>query len=356
VNSFFSGKHASNNRGILRELLSSREDSRGESTSLNRHALSKKLGVDYTTIHDRIRELSQKGIIEEKGQRPGQKNKKQPTVLWGMAPLGLWLAVHAVPMISREDSKSSKERKEQEAKMIRTKALNECEKRITQYWKMFTEAYLLDRVKTEGDAYSDFTKWLESDKGILEFLDTFGPWPLAGTAAGLGTFRRMIDLALAIRHGAWLQILPASGVEHAHGEWWKDPGSPYHALAEIALHHEGLRKLDTVLRETDARLNAYLEKTAYADVVEKLRVPLGQEVAEELAKTPLFKKEKPANVSSEIHSYFLKDSFINRASCIEIEDGKVVFWTDEPRKVSDQWKRYCEVRDSRTLLAGRTTE
>jgi DNA-binding Lrp family transcriptional regulator len=348
VNSFFSGKDASNNRGILKELLSS--------APLNKHALSRKLGVDYTTILGRIRELSLKGIIEEKGQRPGQKNKKQSTVLWGIAPLGLWLAAHAVPMTSREDSKTSRERKEREARMIKTKALNECEKRISQYWKMFTDAYQLDKVKTEGDAYSEFTKWLESDKGILEFLDTFGPWPLAGTAAGLGTFRRMVDLALAIRHGAWLQILPASGVEHAHGEWWKDPGSPYRALAEIAFQHEGLRKLDAVLRETDTPLNMYLEKAAYADVVEKLRVPLGQEVAEQLAKTPLFKNQEPANVSSEIHSYFLKDSFINRASCIEIEGGKVVFWTDEPRKVSNQWKRHCEVRDSRTLLAGGSSD
>jgi hypothetical protein len=164
----------------------------------------------------------------------------------------------------------------------------------------------------------------------------------------------MIDLSLAIRHGAWLQALPASGVEHAAGEWLKDPESPYRALAEIAVKHEKLRRLDAVLQDTDAPLDAYLEKAAYADVVERLRVPLGQDIAEELAKTPLFKNQKPANVSSGILSYFSKDSFINRASCILIEEGKVIVWTDGPRRVTDQWRKHCEVRDSRTLLAGRS--
>jgi len=343
VKSFFSGKHASNNRGILKELLLSE--------SLNRHTLSKRLEVDYTTIHDRIRELSRQGIVEEKGQRPGEKNKKQSTVLWGIAALGLWLAVHAVPMISREDSKSSRERKERETRTIRTKALDECKARILQYWRVFTEIYELDSVETEGDAYREFTKWLESDKGTLEFLDTFGAWPIAGRAAGLGTFRRMIDLSLAIRHGAWLQALPASGVEYAYGEWLKDPKSPYRALAEIAVQHEKLRKLDRTLRETDAPLNAYLEKAAYNDVVEELRVPLGQEVAERLARTPLLSGKRPVNVSSQILGYFSKDSFFNEITWIRVEAGRVVILTDDRDEISEQWKEYCdvEVLDARTL-------
>jgi DNA-binding Lrp family transcriptional regulator len=345
VKSFFSGKHASNNRGILKELLLE--------SPLNSHALSRRLGADYTTIHDRIKQLQNQGAVEKISERPGKKNAKQLTRLWGITPLGLWLAVHAVPMISREDSKPSRERKERETRTIRTEALVECKGRISQYWKMFTEAYQLDSVETEGDAYREFTKWLESDKGTLEFLDTFGAWPLAGRAACLGTFRRMIDLSLAIRHGAWLQVLPASGAEDVYGEWLTDSESPYRALAEIAVKHEKLHRLDAVLQETDAPLNAYLEKAAHTDVVEILRVPLGQGIAEELAKIPLFKNQKPANVSSGILSYFSKDSFINRASCILIEEGKVIVWTDGPRRVTDQWRKRCEVRDSRTLLAGR---
>jgi len=356
VKSFFSGKHASNNRGILKELLLSE--------SLNRHTLSKRLGVDYTTIHDRIRELSEQGIVEEKGQRPGEKNKKQSTVLWGIAALGLWLAVHAVPMTSREDSKSSRERKERETTTIRTKALDECKARISQYWRAFTDIYELDSVETEGDAYREFTKWLESGKGTLEFLDTFGAWPLAGRAAALGTFRRMIDLSLLRRHGAWFEILPAFGVRHVQTDWFLDPDNPYQALGEIATRHEKFQKLDGILREVDAPIDAYLNRAAYEELIQKLEVPLGETMAKKLAAIPFFKKRKASGigVSSEILTLLSPNAFFDLGTTISVEPERVIIGTDDPQSINPEWKDYCdvEVYDTRgkikTILAKKTPE
>jgi len=339
VKSLFSGKHASNNRRILKKLL--------VDGPLNNHTLSRRLGIDSTTIFDRIHKLAEQGIIEEKGKRPGKKNKQQLTVFWGLSALGLWVAAHAVPMIARRDSKSRREKKEQEARTIRGEGLAKCRETISGYWERFTEIYQLDKVETDEPFYQSFTQWLTTDEGVLHFLDTFGAWPLAGRAAALGTFRRMIDLALLRLHGAWLEILPAYGVEHTRDDWIRsaDSQNPYQALGELAARHKKLRKLDTILQEVDVPLYAYLEKTARDELVQELSLPLGEATARKLAVTPFFADQKMsrADVSSQTLGLLSPNAFFDIGARIWIKPDRVSIETDNPDKINPAWKDYCDL-------------
>jgi hypothetical protein len=322
---------------------------------LNHFALSRRLKAGYSTVHGRVMALKQQGILEGRADVPGTKNK-QPTTLWGLSPLGLWAAAHVPDTIPKNCSKKDREKIDKQNKWIRAKSLDKCRAIILENWKRFTDTYELDKVKMKQPSYRFFTEWLESDKGTLDFLDTFGAWPLAGRAAALETFRRMMDLALIRLHGAWMPTLPAYGVEQYGGEWLRslDPQNPYQALAEIASKHEKFHKLDAIMQEVDSPLHLYLEKTAREELVEKLSVVLGQTIARKLAVTPFFKDQGPLSigVSSLNLNLLSPDALFDYGSSIWIKSKGVTIQTDDLNRIriNPEWTEYCdlEVPDHRT--------
>jgi len=278
-----------------------------------------------TTVHDRIDSLSKLGLVEKKDEVPAKKNK-QPVPLWGLAPFGLWVTAHEPILLGIE----------------------KCRRTIMDHWTKFTEIYGLDKVRTEEPAYQPFTNWLESNEGLLEFLDTFGSWPLAGEIAAFGTFRQMIDLGLLRRHGALLPILPAVGeIECNLGEWVMSAGpkNPYLALGEIASKHETFGKLDSVLRKVNAPIFKYYDKVAYEELVEKLSVPLGKAIATKLAVTPFYtdRKMPDIGISLENLAFLSPDSLFDSGTRITIKADKVSVETFDPDEINAEWKEYCEL-------------
>jgi DNA-binding Lrp family transcriptional regulator len=322
VNSLFKGKEGANNCRIL-ELMTEKP--------LTFFEIQQELDKKYSTVHDRITALAGQGIVEEKGKKAAWN--KQLISLWGLSPLGLWVAAHRPDMV-----------------MARVK----CGSTILEYWRKFTAIYELDKVQTEPRFYEYITNWFESDEGLLEFLDTFGAWPLAGEGAALGTFRRMIDLALLHRHGASVPIIPGFGKirygrlgDSSKPEWYSEMSTrnPYLALAEIAAKHEMFSKLDAVLREVDAPLREYHNRLAHDELVPKLRVPLREDIAEKLAVTPFFidKSTSDTGVSSQTLSLISPDSLADFGAEIVIEADRVSITTDDPDRINPLWKDYCDV-------------
>lgn len=312
---FFKGKEGSNNQKILKLLL--------RYGSFTQAAIKMKLGKS-TTAHDRITALKENSLIEEKGEKPARRNKR-PLPLYWLTPYGLWVTAH-------EETLSSL-------------AIGECQKIILPYWKIFTEIYHLDKVKTKTSAYKEFTKWLESDNGTLHFLDTFGAWPLAGRGAALGTFRRMIDLALLRHHGAWIQILQPFSVQYKQGEWQFPIENPYQALAEIAVNHEEFKHLDEVLKKVDEPLNQYLDEVTRDELIKKLTPILGEKTSKKLSTTPFFTHEKTPKIgtSSEILNLFSPDILFNVGTGIKTEEDRVIIATDDPDSINPEWKEYCDL-------------
>jgi hypothetical protein len=73
------------------------------------------------------------------------------------------------------------------------RARDRCADLLTKDWKKFTELYEIDK---HNVAYLAFTYWLTSTEGAMQFLDTFGHYPLISEGAALMTFRRTTDIAI----------------------------------------------------------------------------------------------------------------------------------------------------------------
>ncbi len=316
-------------------------------------AIATRVGKGYSTIHDRITALSEQGVVERKGETKETQNK-QATTLWGLSSIGLWVAAH-------DDSKPL--------------AREQCGRTILERWRRFTEIYKLDKLQTKRPAYQKFTEWLRSDQGVLHFLDTFGAYPLTDEEAGLGTFRRMIELALLYRHGAWVIPLlgrakfgPASFGPRTHQFYTQYSGTsdPYLLLGEIATKHEKFRKLDAVLREIDAPLQAHYNRIAYDILVGRLRPPLGDAVAKKLAATPFFTKHydpfdtdfqaEEIGPSLETLRLTYLGGFENFGLELGIDPERVVIYKAAglPYKISPEWMAYCELRILPITDKGRT--
>jgi DNA-binding Lrp family transcriptional regulator len=311
-----------------------------------------------STILYRVKNLEKAGILERAEPEEGESSgKPEMSDRFQLSLVGLLAAARSL---------------EGPAKKA---VIERCRRKIIAPWKTFTQLYELDKVQTDWPAYQSFTEWLESDEGILHFLDTFGTWPLADEAAALYTFRRMMDLALLRRHGAWLAAIPAFGVEYVHGKWanvslqgkrvsrtwfkgeWlrsSEHENPYMALAEIAANHEKFQKLDSILPEVDRPIDEHLNRIAYAEIVEKLKAPLGEIIAKKLAATPFFKERSASSVgvSSEIRRFLSRDAFIDFFNAIFVEGNRVIIATDEPDRINPEWKEYCyvDLRDANGLV------
>jgi len=311
---FFRGKEGSNNQKILSLLLSQEP--------LTHWTIAKRIGKTYSTVYERVTALSEDGLIEKKGERPAAKNR-QPMTLWGLSSYGL-----CVLALRRE-----------------TFAVEKCAKAIFNHWSKFNQIYRLDKVRPRL-LYDAITEWLKTDEGILQLLRTFGAWPLSGESAALSTFRRMIDLALLYRRGEWLPIVQAvqeqpSGVEpfqftsqHAYG-----------VLGEIAARHREFGKLGTVLQEVDEPFIEYVVECARKELVQKLREPLGEAVAEKLGMTPLFKGENGWHTTGAETEKLLESmsSAIGFGAEIFVGRGRVDIITPYPDMISEEWRQYCTV-------------
>jgi DNA-binding Lrp family transcriptional regulator len=306
------------------------------------YQIRKRLGIDRkrnSTILYRVGKLEEAGILERTGAEHEGSKKRETSDRFQLSLVGLLEAARSLQGHAKKA------------------AIERCKRKIVGPWKTFALLYELEEVQTDWPAYYFFTEWLESDDGILHFLDTFGIWPMAGEPAAIYTFRRMIDLALLRRRGAWLTALPAFGVEYVHGEWVDDKWlegewvrsseyeNPYMALAELAANHEKFQKLDLILREVDRPIEEYFDRTAYAEIVEKLKAPLGETVAKKLAATPFFKERNASStgVSSEIRRSLSPDAFINFYSSITVKPDRVIIGTDDPDGINPEWKEHCYV-------------
>jgi DNA-binding PadR family transcriptional regulator len=335
IEGFFRGKEGSNNRKILSLLLSQEP--------LTHWTIAKRIGKTYSTVYERIRSLSDDGLLEKKSERPGTKNK-QPVALWGITAYGLWV------LASRRE----------------TLAMEKCAKSVMGYWKKFNQIYRLDKVKPRL-LYDGFTEWLNSDDGILQFLRMFGVWPLSGEGAGLSTFRRMVDLALLYRHGEWLPILPVAGEKHDKNEspTFSDRDA-FRILGEIASRHHGFRKLDAVLQDVDSPFYDYLSESARHQLFEKLRVPLGNTIAKRLAATPLLKDEGERGWQTATEGTEKLVSSLPSAEFgaeILVESDRVIIITPYPEMISDEWRKHSIVhalptrrKQARTTRTAKNTE
>jgi len=322
IDSLFRGKEKENNRKVLKELLL-----HGEMTHYT--LASRVFGDKYSTAHGRVIALKNLGVVEKKGERPGTKNK-QPTVLWGLSSLGFWITVH--------EWDEGKEK---------------CRKLISNYWKDFTEIYHLDEVETEDPLYPFFTEWLESDQGMIEFLDNFGHAALASRENALVGFRRMVDLGLLMLHTGRDYVFNVSERAVLNRD-------PYEALGEIARNHKIFGKLDAVLSETDAPLYAESNKAAYEELLRKLSfVP--QSLAKKLAETPLLTYQSPLDRSGTlpyVSTRSLKETLAEAKkrltgprkgrlylpiSEIVIEGDRICIVTNEPEEISSVWKDNCDL-------------
>lgn len=250
LDSLFSGKQREHNRGVLRALLL-----HGEMTHYQVAHLV--FGDKYSSAHDRIVNLSGCGLLVQKGERPGTANKL-PTAVWGLSPLGFWVAVH--------------EFDEAKAKFRPL---------IVDYWKTFTEIYRLDEVETEEPLYRLFTEWLKSDQGMVKVLDDFGHAAFANKGYALITFRRMVDIGL-------LTVLVGRNFAFYLSDRSVAGRDPYQALGEIALRDKLFGKLHAVFRETDAPLRSEINKAMYEELHEKLP-SIPEPLAKQLAETPFFR-------------------------------------------------------------------
>jgi hypothetical protein len=327
------GKERKNNQRIIELLLQHDEP-------MIVYQIRQQLGIDRkrnSTILSRVKDLEIAGILEKAGEFKASKTH-QTSDRFQLSLVGLLEAARSL---------------EGNAKRL---AIERCRRKIVGPWKTFTLLYELDKVQTDWPAYEFFMEWLQSDEGILHFLDTFGTWPIASEAAALYTFRRMIDLALLRRHGAWLTTLPAFGVEYTDREWLKshDRENPYVALAELAANHEKFQKLDSILREVDGPIEEHIDRIAYAEIVEKLKAPLGETIAKKLAVTPFFKERNASGigVSSEIRRFLSRGAFIDFFNAIFVEGNRVIIATDEPDRINPEWKEHCyvDVRDANGLV------
>lgn len=250
LDSLFSGKQKEHNRGVLRELLL-----HGEMTH---YQLARRVfGGKYSSAHDRVTALKNRTLLQMKGERPGTRNK-QPTALWGLSPLGFWVAVH--------------EFDEGKAKFRPL---------IEDYWKTFTEVYRLDKVETEEPLYTLFTKWLKSDQGMVKVLDDFGHAAFANKGYALITFRRMVDIGL-------LTVLVGRAFAFYESDRSVAGRDPYQALGEIAVRHELFGKLYAAFRETDALIQPQINKVLYEEIHEKLPT-IPEHLAKQLAVTPFYR-------------------------------------------------------------------
>jgi len=313
LDSLFSGKQKGHNRDVLKQLLL-----RGEMThfQLARHVF----GGSYSSAHDRVVRLSELGVLIKKGERPGGGNKR-PTTVWGLSPLGLWVAAH------REDM---------------PEARGMCGKHISEYWNAFTEIYHLDKVRGQKPAYDGFTKWLLSDKGLVNFLDNFGPRPLEGEIAALSAFFHMMELSLMVRRLTW--IGPSGG----YGYQWNIPllyEGKYQKLGELAAKHEKFSKLESTLDDVNRPFENYLMHQAREKFIDRLSPVLGHSVAEKLSRISLFEEGKlqvPDWYAASLALGFLdEDSFEKNGTQLVIGTRTVTVKTRESSRIASEWREYC---------------
>jgi hypothetical protein len=232
----------------------------------------------------------------------------------------------------------------------------ECRKLISKYWEAFTEIYHLDEVETDGPLYAQFTEWLESDVGMIDFLDTFGASAIANRQTALISFRRMVDYGLLALHSGRSYVFYLPYESSVGGR------EPYAALGEIAREHKLFGKLHAVLRETDGPLYSEINKEAYEEVRRKLSA-LPESVAKQLAETPLFSHESVMD-NADTLSHFVEKPLKQALAAarkelterkskkgflffpiywIVIDEGRVCIVTDEPDSLSSVWKDNCEL-------------
>ena len=325
-------------------------------SNLNSHVLSKRLRIDSTTILDRIRELDKQGIIEKTGERPGKKNREQRTALWSISSLGLWVAAHATPMITRQDLKNTRERKEKETKEIRNEALEKCEEKISKYWKIFTQIYQLDKVKTERPIYQSFTEWLNSDEGLLNFLDAFGCASLTSELDALINFARMMEFSLLINQMGWLPVRGIPQIEYVAHVFLgtsmpilQDVAGQYYELGELAANHERYGKLDSILFEVNRPWQNYLAEEARQRFIARIGPILGHSVAKRLSSIPILEEwQKYQNLFAGSAANLALDALRDDAIADEgiqlvIEDKKVTIRTNDSNAIRSEWKEYCDL-------------
>jgi DNA-binding transcriptional ArsR family regulator len=313
VNSIFEGKEGKTNELILNRLLN-------EPGPLNKNQIARRVGKSYGTVHPRIDALKDLGLLEMKD--PARK-------LWGLSALGLWAQARRQPLV-----------------------LQRCRETISKAWKTFTELYSLDNVKTEFPCYEFLTDWLESDEGLLDFLDTFEDAPLRNEEEALVTFRRMIDWSILNAHTGFRLKLFTSKIERTGITM-----DPTEALAEIVKSHKLLSTLDEKVRDVDAPLYAYLNKES----VETLRKMLPSSIADKLAPIPLFKDQGAQEIAetlryispSSIHTALeeaeesirkrRKDLHYLAIYKIVVQGDKVSIITEDPGAISSRWKESCDL-------------
>jgi hypothetical protein len=311
---FFRGKEGSNNQRILTLLLSQEP--------LTHWTIAKRIDRPYSTVWGRVTTLSEDGLLEKKTERPGAKNK-QPVPLWGLTAYGLCVL----------------------AMRGETLAIEKCARAITDHWKKFNQIYKLDKIRPRL-LYDAITEWLKTNEGILQLLRTFGAWPLSGESAALSTFRRMIDLALLYRHGEWLPIVQAVQEQPSSDKPAQFTSQfAYRLLGEIATRHREFGRLETVLQEVDGPFIEYLVECARKELVQKLREPLGEAVAQKLGMTPLFKDENRWHTTGAEADNLLKSisSTITFGAEIYVGHDRVDIITPYPDMISEEWKQHCAV-------------
>jgi hypothetical protein len=141
-------------------------------------------------------------------------------------------------------------------------------------------------------------------------------------------------------------VIPASEIEYVHGEWLRSEHmhDPYGVLGKLAVNHAKFQKLDVTLLEVDAPLTSYMEKAAHDELVQKLSIPLGNDIARKLAVTPFFthKSMPKSSVSREILK-LVSGSIFDHGSKIWIETKKVIIETFYPDKINPEWRNNCEL-------------
>lgn len=237
-------------------------------------------------------------------------------------------------------------------------AREKCADIIIQHWKKFTKIYQLDRTgEIERSLYRAFTEWLQSDRGLIDFLNMFGHYPLLTQTHGFVTFRRMIDMGLLSLHGGGQLVACASSID-----FFGTPMNPFEALGEIAREHKVLGKLHNTLREVDAPLYSYLNKNAHEELLRKLSICLPSQLAEKLVSTPFFthqtgeetyetlKRISPDSLRKTLAR--AKETLKSRRQAkgphptvdyIVVEKDRICILTEVPETISPEWKDYCDL-------------
>ena len=223
-------------------------------------------------------------------------------------------------------------------------ARNKCSEHVSEYWAEFTRIYGLDRIEGRESSYREFTKWLQSDKGLLNFLDTFGSLPLTGRTNALITFRSMVEISLLMRQMTSLTFAPDLLLLEYSANSKSHVREAYRELGELAARHQKFRNLDLALFDVNVPLLDHMEKEARRELMERLTPALGRAVASKLSSIPIVDGKDESKYPASLATGLLHpDSFTVAGTQLVIGPERVTIETVYPNQIRSEWKEHCQL-------------